>query len=62
MLNSAGSRIRKQLMHARNVAWFVAVFLFVSSLTGPLHAYLDPGTGSMIIQLVLGVSSEALRS
>jgi len=33
---------------------FVAVFLFVSTLSGRLHAYLDPGTGSMMIQLLLG--------
>ena len=32
----------------------VAMFLFVSSLSGPVEAYLDPGTGSMAIQLVLG--------
>jgi hypothetical protein len=33
---------------------FAAMFLFVSSLSGSLEAYLDPGTGSMAIQLVLG--------
>lgn len=41
-------------MRPLNVARFVAVFLFISALSGEVHAYLDPGTGSMIIQLVLG--------
>ena len=31
-----------------------ACVLFVSSLDGTLHAYLDPGTGSVAIQLILG--------
>jgi len=34
---------------------WVAVFLFVSeTTTGPAQAYLDPGTGSMALQLILG--------
>jgi membrane associated rhomboid family serine protease len=41
-------------MQLITVALFVAVFLLVSNLSGPLSAYLDPGTGSMVIQLVLG--------
>lgn len=31
----------------------LAVFLFVSDWTGTLHAYLDPGTGSMLLQGLL---------
>lgn len=37
-----------------NVAFVVSVFLFVCYVSGDLHAYLDPGTGSMVLQLVLG--------
>jgi hypothetical protein len=33
---------------------FVAMFLLISHLQGGVHAYLDPGTGSIAIQLVLG--------
>jgi len=32
---------------------FVVVFLLFSTLGGPAHAYLDPGTGSIVIQAVL---------
>ena len=32
--------------------WFAAVLLILSA--GPAHAYLDPGTGSMLLQVVLG--------
>jgi hypothetical protein len=41
-------------MHALTAALFVAMFLFVSHVNGALHGYLDPGTGSIAIQLVLG--------
>jgi hypothetical protein len=33
---------------------WVAVFLFVSEASGPAEAYLDPGTGSMALQIILG--------
>ncbi len=33
---------------------FAAVFMAVLAPTGPAHAYLDPGTGSMILQVLLG--------
>lgn len=33
---------------------WVAVFLFVSEAAGPVEAYLDPGSGSMALQLILG--------
>ena len=41
-------------MRALNVAIFVSAFLAVSSISGDVHAYLDPGTGSMVLQVVLG--------
>jgi hypothetical protein len=41
-------------MRVINVALFVAMFLFVSHLSGGLQAYLDPGTGSTAIQLLMG--------
>lgn len=41
-------------MRAMTAAIYVAMFLFLSSLSGVAHAYLDPGTGSLVIQLVLG--------
>jgi hypothetical protein len=37
-----------------NVAKFLSVFMFLSPLHGPVRAYLDPGTGSMMLQLVMG--------
>jgi hypothetical protein len=43
------------LMRALTGAFFVVMFLFVSHVHGNLHAYLDPGTGSIALQLVLGV-------
>ncbi len=33
---------------------FLLVFLSALRLDTPAHAYLDPGTGSMLIQLLLG--------
>ncbi len=41
-------------MHAIRAALFVAVWLFVSHLSGDLHAYLDPGTGSIALQVIIG--------
>lgn len=41
-------------MQTLNAAVFATMFLFVSSLSGDLHAYLDPGTGSMVVQVILG--------
>ena len=41
-------------MRAITVALFVAMFLFCSYLSGDVHAYLDPGTGSMALQLLVG--------
>jgi hypothetical protein len=41
-------------MTALSAALFVAIFLLVSQTHGELHAYLDPGTGSIAIQFILG--------
>jgi len=41
-------------MRMINAALFVTVFLMASHESGSVHAYLDPGTGSMVIQVVLG--------
>lgn len=30
------------------------VFLFLAAAVTPVHAYLDPGTGSFVLQMVLG--------
>jgi len=42
------------LMTALTAGLFVAMFLLVSHLQGTVHAYLDPGTGSIAIQIILG--------
>jgi hypothetical protein len=44
------------------VLLWVAVFLFVSELRGPVNAYLDPGSGSMAIQLIFGGIVAALTA
>ena len=36
----------------KTMQWFVAVLLILSA--GPVNAYLDPGTGSMLLQVILG--------
>ena len=40
-------------MPVLHVAFFVAMFLFVSHLQVAVHGYLDPGTGSIAIQFIL---------
>jgi hypothetical protein len=40
-------------MRARTSLLSVAMILVGSELLEPVHAYLDPGTGSMIIQAVV---------
>ena len=47
-------------MNFRNFAPFVLVFLGVLRVDAPAHAYLDPGTGSMLLQLLLGGVAGAL--
>ena len=41
-------------MKPRSTALFVLVCLNVLNLGAPAYAYLDPGTGSMLLQLLLG--------
>ncbi len=41
-------------MKAGNTTLFVLVFFNALRLDSPAYAYLDPGTGSMLIQLLLG--------
>lgn len=42
------------------VCLFVSLFLATFSLSGTAMAYLDPGTGSMLLQLLLGGVAGAL--
>jgi hypothetical protein len=41
-------------MRLINVALFLSMFFLVSHASGPVHAYLDPGTGSVALQFILG--------
>ena len=41
-------------MPVLQVALLGAFFLFLSNFNGPVHGYLDPGTGSVAIQVILG--------
>ena len=41
-------------MKAGITTLFVLVFLYALRLDTPAYAYLDPGTGSMLVQLLLG--------
>ena len=47
-------------MRLSNAALFIVVFLFVSHLSGGLQAYLDPGTGSMVLQALLAGFAAAI--
>jgi membrane associated rhomboid family serine protease len=49
-------------MTAITSALFLAMFLLVSHLQGALHGYLDPGTGSIAVQLVIGGLVAALAT
>ena len=41
-------------MRSVTAALFVAMFLFCSYLDGNVQAYLDPGTGAIALQLLIG--------
>jgi hypothetical protein len=41
-------------MRVVNVALLVTLFLLISEVSGEVHAYLDPGSGSMAVQILLG--------
>jgi hypothetical protein len=43
-------------------ALLVAMFLLVSEHSGTVHAYLDPGTGSIALQLLIGGAVAALAT
>ncbi len=47
-------------MKPRNLALFVLVCLSALNLGAPAYAYLDPGTGSMLVQMLLGGVAGAL--
>jgi hypothetical protein len=49
-------------MAALTAALFVTTFLLVSHMSGTVHAYLDPATGSMAIQLILGAFVAAIAT
>jgi hypothetical protein len=38
----------------KGIGYMVSVILFLIGMEDPALAYLDPGTGSMILQLLLG--------
>lgn len=38
---------------------FVAVFVAATGPNDPAHAYLDPGTGSILLQMILGGAAGA---
>jgi len=41
-------------MKASNILLFALLFASVLRVDAPAYAYLDPGTGSMLVQLLLG--------
>lgn len=41
-------------MRLINAALLLSMFFLVSEASGPVFAYLDPGTGSFALQLILG--------
>ena len=47
-------------MHPFTAALFVAMFLLISHLDGSVEAYLDPGSGSIVLQFVLAGAVAAL--
>ncbi len=47
-------------MNSTNALIFGLVLLSAISFASPAHAYLDPGTGSMLVQLLLGGVAGAL--
>ncbi len=47
-------------MKASNTLLFALLFASVLRVDAPAYAYLDPGTGSMLVQLLLGGVAGAL--
>jgi len=48
------------VLHPTTPALFVAMFLLISHLNGSVEAYLDPGSGSIVLQFVLGGALAAI--
>jgi len=44
-------------MTCRLISWVAVVLLAVLSTASPAYAYLDPGTGSMLVSAVIGVAA-----
>lgn len=44
-------------MTGRLLFWVVVVLLAFLSTASPAYAYLDPGTGSMLVSAVIGVAA-----
>ena len=44
-------------MTLRLILWVVVVVLAFVSAASPAYAYLDPGTGSMLVSAVIGVAA-----
>jgi NADH:ubiquinone oxidoreductase subunit K len=44
-------------MTLRLTVWVLAVALAFLSIASPAYAYLDPGTGSMLVSAVIGVAA-----
>ena len=44
-------------MTLRLTPWVLAVALAFLSIASPAYAYLDPGTGSMLVSAVIGVAA-----
>ena len=44
----------KDTLPMKNAAWRLVAIAFFSAWAVPAHAYLDPGTGSMLIQGLIG--------
>ena len=47
-------------MRPITAALFCAMFLLISHLQGSAQAYLDPGSGSIVLQFILGGAIAAL--
>ncbi len=48
------------MLHPTTPALFAAMFLLISHLNGSVEAYLDPGSGSIVLQFVLGGALAAI--
>ena len=40
--------------YTRLAAWAVVPFIALLALTSPAHAYLDPGSGNYLMQMLIG--------